>query len=421
MSSRDYHLVTSNYGHHKTGYMGVCIAYPTRHFAAVDVELKRVGDHLDDALDADAPAEKRERRPPEAAGARKGAEAAPEGADDEGSGWLASVFKALRPFGARSDGDGGGGGGGGGGAKAQKRAAQHGSNSSPREVADIWDLSRKRFNVMINVKLQCLEGAAAPDGAGPPAAAAAGDHVFVVSNYHMPCVFWSPPVMVIHSSTAMQLALKFASRGSGGDGEGAVGTYPTVFAGDFNIKPHDAAYVLMTTGSIDADGDAYPAPAPASSPFGKRWTPTGGVLGEGMRSAYVVVRAPTGTGTESPRPALDHYYRPGAGRAPRLTRRRDRRRRPRAPRAAQATGREPDYTNNAIIRGQDQFTETLDYIFISEHWQVDAVRPLPARPAYAEAAGGAPAASPVVDIAGKPYPDDEQPSDHLMLAATLSL
>ena len=49
------------------------------------------------------------------------------------------------------------------------------------------------------------------------------------------------------------------------------------------------------------------------------------------------------------------------------------------------------------------------------------MRPLPARPAYAEAAGGAPAASPVVDIAGKPYPDDEQPSDHLMLAATLSL
>ena len=99
-------------------------------------------------------------------------------------------------------------------------------------------------------------------------------------------------------------------------------------------------------------------------------------------------------------------------------------------RALQATGREPDFTNNAIIRGQDQFTETLDYIFISKHWQVDAVKPLPARPAYAhlEVTGQAarqecdpaPTSQPV-DIDGKPYPDSEQPSDHLMLAATLSL
>ena len=99
-------------------------------------------------------------------------------------------------------------------------------------------------------------------------------------------------------------------------------------------------------------------------------------------------------------------------------------------RALQANGREPDFTNNAIIRGQDQFTETLDYIFISKHWQVDAVKPLPARPAYAqlEVTGQAarqecdqaPTSQPV-DIDGKPYPDSEQPSDHLMLAATLSL
>lgn len=44
-----------------------------------------------------------------------------------------------------------------------------------------------------------------------------------------------------------------------------------------------------------------------------------------------------------------------------------------------ANGVEPDFTNNAIIKDLPQFTETLDYIFISEHWNVDSVLQIPRR------------------------------------------
>ena len=262
MGSYGYHLVASNYGHRATGYMGVCVAYPTHHFAAVDVELKRVGDDLDDAF-VDEHAEKQGRQASPAAGANAvksadGVGVEREKRQDEGSGWLASVFKALRPFGSR--GAEGTGKPVATGSKSGKPSPPAQRNSSPRDVTDVWDESRKRFNVMINVKLQCLTGEATTAAAAgeedasapiPPGDGGGDGDIFVVSNYHMPCVFWSQPVMVIHSSTAMQLALKFASRKV--EGESGCRTYPTVFAGDFNIKPQDAAYRLMTTGHIDAD------------------------------------------------------------------------------------------------------------------------------------------------------------------------
>ena len=119
-----------------------------------------------------------------------------------------------------------------------------------------------------------------------------------------------------------------------------------------------------------------------SSPFGKKWTPSGSGdsrIGNGMHSAYVL-----------------------------------------------ANGEEPDFTNNAIIKDLPQFTETLDYIFVSDHWHVSNVKQLPIR----EKQNGSIDKGYVndvslnklqVDIEGKAYPDAEQPSDHLMIAATLSL
>lgn len=78
----------------------------------------------------------------------------------------------------------------------------------------------------------------------------------------MPCVFWSHPVMVVHSSSAMQLAMKFASKknideNAMKDDDNSViqmaDRHPLVFAEDFNIKPSDDAYALMTTGCLDKD------------------------------------------------------------------------------------------------------------------------------------------------------------------------
>lgn len=65
-------------------------------------------------------------------------------------------------------------------------------------------------------------------------------------TYHMPCVFWEPQVMTIHTSLAAQAAIRFA------DG------CPLVLAGDFNIKPADAPYRLVLDGTMPATDPAYP-------------------------------------------------------------------------------------------------------------------------------------------------------------------
>ncbi len=67
-------------------------------------------------------------------------------------------------------------------------------------------------------------------------------------------------------------------------------------------------------------------------------------------------------------------------------------------------GSEPDFTNYAKIQDQDAFIDTLDYIFLSEQWKVNGVRPLPHR-----------------DEVGGPLPNMSEPSDHILLSAALEL
>lgn len=70
------------------------------------------------------------------------------------------------------------------------------------------------------------------------------------------------------------------------------------------------------------------------------------------------------------------------------------------------TGEEPEYTNAAHngALNNDSFIGTLDYIFLSDEWKVKEILETPKR----ESLEGV-------------YPDDEQPSDHLMIAATLEM
>ena len=185
-----------------------------------------------------------------------------------------------------------------------------------------WDLARKRWNVMVSVSLRDKTSASAKD--------------FCVSTYHMPCMFRRPDVMTIHASLAAQHAADFAKGKA------------FVLAGDFNIKPQDPQYELLTTGTMSVTDAAYPV-APEHEP----WRPE---LSTALSSAYAV-----------------------------------------------AGGEEPAFTNWAKIRDQEPFIETLDYIFLSDHWRVHDVLPLPTR-----------------DTSPGPYPTEEEPSDHVMLAARLS-
>merc|ERR1740138_2002974 len=127
---------------------------------------------------------------------------------------------------------------------------------------------------------------------------------------------------------------------------------PAILVGDFNIKPCDSAYKLITTGTLPDDDPERPVP-----PVGDSWAPF--PLPLRLRSAYHT-----------------------------------------------ALGAEPEFTNYAITcwNGKlgDPFINTLDYIFLSDHWKVESCLPLPK-----------------VEGFPGPLPTEAEPSDLIAIGATL--
>jgi endonuclease/exonuclease/phosphatase family metal-dependent hydrolase len=188
-----------------------------------------------------------------------------------------------------------------------------------------------------------------------PVGDAAADGSFVVGCYHMPCLFRNLPdrqVMLIHASLYAQWVQRLAAR---------AGQLPYVALGDWNSIPGSPVHALLTTPADElaaALPREHPERPPARAPHDTTtWEPelTGGAL----RSAYAV-----------------------------------------------ANGDEPSFTCNAWTADGPGFRGTLDYIFVSDEWEVDGVRALPTIDAVGEDAF---------------YPDEAEPSDHLMLAADLAL
>jgi mRNA deadenylase 3'-5' endonuclease subunit Ccr4 len=138
---------------------------------------------------------------------------------------------------------------------------------------------------------------------------------------------------------------------------------PYIFAGDFNIKPDSSMYQLMTTGVIDKKNPECPPPL------------------EDDASGWAC----------SVTPPLGSAY-------------------------MQANGEEPNFTNLAQVSNDlVPFCDTLDYIFLSSSdasstgyesdWITSAVEPLPHRSEIQETS----------------FPSEKEPSDHLLLSASLSL
>ena len=72
---------------------------------------------------------------------------------------------------------------------------------------------------------------------------------------------------------------------------------------------------------------------------------------------------------------------------------------------ADFNGKESDFTNYAFTDGSEEFfIGTLDYIFLSDSWKVTNVEALEHRN----------------DVDG-PFPNDKEPSDHVLIAADLEL
>jgi len=165
-----------------------------------------------------------------------------------------------------------------------------------RKYADPLKESKRRYNQIVFLRLKDKNE----------------DNKFCVATYHMPCAFYAPQVMTIHTAMAVQWVQKLAKEDA------------YILSGDFNIKPGDPQYQLITTGSIDPASIAYP-----EAKWGDTWQPS---LSEPLRSAY-----------------------------------------------AEAFGQEPDFTNYAKVGNKNPFIHTLDYIWLSGAWKVKSAMELPDR------------------------------------------
>lgn len=212
---------------------------------------------------------------------------------------------------------------------------------------DTWSNARSKANRMLTVRL-CRRN-------GP-----ASDRGFLVATYHMPCSFDRPQVMMIHGMAAMH-AVQARAHAAG---------VPFVFMGDFNTKPSDPLYTFYTHG-------AYPMDVTCQPPRGEGVTNWPRTATE--RAAFF----PLGNVTSA---------------------------------YAAIHDREPDYTNHSLGNFHEgdrppplePFTDTLDYIFLSKHWGVEAVGPMPT-------------AASLLESGVRSQPTEEEPSDHLMLTACASL
>jgi 2',5'-phosphodiesterase len=331
-AQRGYQFVTGLYGKKFNGYMGVGIAYPTEHFETVKVDICRLSDERIDGwpreeeiIDEDA--------------AKKG-----------GPGFIQQFSKIINQF-IRNR------------VIKQLGFNQQQQQQQQREPIDPWEMSENRFNVLVSVALRHRHK-------GASSSSSTSDGTFLISNYHMPCAFYAPPVMNIHSEMVTRRVQTLAANvyeslydDKKEEGEKDINTIPYILAGDFNIMPDSPHYKLLTTGSLDKSDPTYP---PAK--FGVEWT----IEAEAMDSAYAEI------------------------------------------------GEEPEFTNYAHIQDQENpFIGTLDYIFLSrkskttriidekvagEWWKVNGVTKLPS-----------------VAESGGPFPNAVEPSDHLLISADLEL
>lgn len=120
------------------------------------------------------------------------------------------------------------------------------------------DQAKKRWNRMVCFKLKRKDRKRSDEEEGSS---------FVVSCYHMPCVYWDHRVMTIHAALMAQAAETFA-----GD------DVPHVMLGDYNFPPGSAPYRLLTKGDLSKDDKDYP-PLPSY----ETWRPR---LKRKLRSAY---------------------------------------------------------------------------------------------------------------------------------------
>lgn len=152
-----YTFVLASYGYRDSDYFGVGLAVP-REFELLEARLAR-------------PAQAKEW--PEAAEPPRAA--APAG----WRGALDVLGRALRKAAALVAGGGGRGGGDDAG----------GAGRGPRRAKETWVDAKERPNTMVMARLRCARSGVE----------------FCAGTYHMPCAFYNPPLMVIHTALCAQM------------------------------------------------------------------------------------------------------------------------------------------------------------------------------------------------------------------------
>jgi mRNA deadenylase 3'-5' endonuclease subunit Ccr4 len=193
-----------------------------------------------------------------------------------------------------------------------------------------------------------------------------GGRPFVLGTYHMPCVFYIPSVMMIHCALSAQhlhkLAKIYAGQNNGNNGSGSSGSSSGSGSEGKEVGGRDP-YVFVGDFNIKPDSNMY------------RMLTTGGV--EASCSELPVPEE--GDTWECKVNPMGSAY-------------------------ASALGSEPKFTNWSKVKEEAPFVETLDYIFYSDSdWEVKGVADLK------------------LDSLTGPFPIADEPSDHLLLSAELSL
>jgi hypothetical protein len=439
--SRNYYFITGLYGKKFDGHMGVGIAVPMSAYDVLDVDIATLSesDSMMRQMPPKQPYVKRAEvpraiPPPEAldptavSGARESLSQT--GNDKQ---WL-KKFKEILGISAKAV------------AvdpaptpKAEPYQSPYSSRNNYRDQlsgeAIVWSDALKRFNQVVSVRLQSKEAAQGGKKA----------KTFCVSTYHMPCAFRTPGVMLVHTVLLLKHIQQFllGRRPSAGD---AV-EEPSILVGDFNFKPDSLMYNVITNFKYAPAGSTgAPAPGSAVDVAALATTGPGGRNTVCMDQESVVDLFKIGTvrnndlsntsewrdvfnaNSGMTRERFDWTLRsttdcdsvPGC--EPSLY----------SSAYHERNGGEPDFTNYAFTRSngnpqdfQSAFIDTLDYIFVSSpHWQVESVKALPHRDEFAAVAtaelaaisGDSSGADAIVSL-----PTSNEPSDHLLLSASLIL
>jgi len=292
-ANRGYHMVTGLYGKKFNGYMGVCLAWPTASLETLAVDISRLSDQREKCVE-------------QSGGGGGGWPVPPEPDERERlSLWFQARTKIWNPLTLH----------------VQKsimalvqqpilRSILGTADATTEPPTDHWAVAQNRMNVMLTATLREKESGQS----------------FLVSTYHMPCAYYAPMIMTIHVDLAVRHVQNLAAAAAANEHQ-TEENIPYILAGDFNIKPVDSTYRLITTGQMDRTDPCYPTPK-----FGYEWTPS---IREPMHSAYAIM-----------------------------------------------AGHEPDFTNYARAGDLENecFIDTLDYIWLSpSSWKVDGIVELPQR------------------------------------------